>query len=91
MGMPHLLLLVLLSTVVALCVLSACSLLLSTHGCVNARGGENKHKLMIGNIVQKNNNVIRTIDATVLNSHGPSVFVPNSDGAHNSSKRQVID
>ena len=52
-------------------------------GC--ARGGEEAQ------IDDRKYNVIRIIDAKVLNPNGPNVFVQNGDAAHSSSKKQVID
>ena len=75
----------LLGTVVAFSVLPACSMLLSTHGWVCARGGEETQ------IHYRKYNVIRTIDAKVSNPNGPNILVQNGYAAHNSSKRQVID
>ena len=48
-------------------------------------GGGAKHILI------DDRNVIRTIDAKVLDPNGPNIFVQNGDAAHSSSKRQVID
>ena len=36
-------------------------------------------------------NVIRTIEAKVLDPDGPNILVQNGHAAHSSSKRQVID
>ena len=67
----------LLGTVVALSVFSACSLL-STHGWVCSRG--KKHKLMIGGIM------IGTVDVKVLNPNGPNFFVHNGEAAQQQQK-----
>ena len=74
----------LLGTVVVLSVLSTC-LLLSAHGWVCSREGK-KHIL-----IDRKYDVMRTIDAKVLNPNGPKIFVQNGDAAHSCSKRQVID
>ena len=36
-------------------------------------------------------NVMRTIEAKVLDPYGPYILVQNGDAAYSSSKRQVID
>ena len=75
----------LLGTVAALSVLSVCSLLLRAHGWVRARGGVETL------IHDRKFNMITIIDAKVLKSNGPNIFVQNGDAAYTSSNRQVID
>ena len=35
--------------------------------------------------------MIRTVDGKVYNPNAPNIFVQNSDDAHSSSKRQIVD
>ena len=52
-------------------------------GC--ARGGGKPQ------IQDRKYNVIRTIDAIVLNTNAPNISIQNGDTVHSSSERQVID
>ena len=68
------------------CVICMFTVLLSTHGWVCARGGEETP------IHAQKYYMMRTIDAKVSNPNDPpAIFVQNGDAAHKSSKRQVID
>ena len=72
------------SVVCVICMFTA--VLLSTHGWVCARGGGETQ------IHDRKYNMIRTIDAKVLNPNDPpDIFVRNGDAAHNSSQIQVIN
>ena len=68
------------SIVCIICIFTV--LLLSTHAWVcDCGGGETQ-------IHDRKYNMIKTVDAKVLNPNGPNIFVQNGDAAHNSSKRR---
>ena len=64
------------------CVICMLDVVVYTHGWVCARGGEETQ------IHDRKYNMIRTIDAKVLNPSGPNIFVQHGDAARNSSKRR---
>ena len=60
------------------CVICMLTVVVYTWLGVLAGGGETQ--------IDRKYNLIRTIDAKVLNLNGPNIFVQNGDAAHSSSK-----